>query len=535
MISARRWMSSCILVSSLIVPVHGVTAEQKASDTDASTQWRRWMPENYATQLRGKGLPAPQRWWTEFRNPELDELVAIAFANNADLKAAVARLTQAEARARIAKAGQSPTIDALVRAERRAPEFGVGTAPVREDFRSRKIYQAGLRTAYEVDLWGKGSYQQAAALSQIEASVFAREALALSLVADVTTGYFEVLALRERLAIAQQDVARAREIEDIVKRRLERGDLSLFELEQQGITTNEAAARQFELEQDLGRAESELAFLIGRPRSMLELNGQSLQGVAVPLIEPGLPSALVCRRPDVRQAEAELAGARANVGVARKALLPSFSLTAEGGLGSSNLSAALAPQSIFTDLVGQVVQSVFDGGRRKGQIAESKAFEQELLQRYQSRILGALRDVDEALSGVRFTSERLDTLEGSAVRATRMLTLSQRVFERGAIDYATLLDSQRLQYRLQLQAIDARYDHLRASIDLYKALGGGVTIGKDTCVSSLAAQAPAIDEEPTVLETETQNSEPPALSSPDNAAPTPAKKPPAPKKKSRRF
>jgi len=528
-------MNACIVVCSFTIPLQAVSAQQVPGDNDVSAQWRRWMPESYATQLVGAGLPVPQRWWTEFRNPELDELVAIALANNTDLKAAVARLTQAEARSRIAKAGQSPTIDALVRAERRAPEFGVGTAPVREDFRSRKIYQAGLRTVYEVDLWGKGSYQQAAALSQIEASIFAREALALSLVADVTTGYFEILALRERIDIARQDVARAKDIENAVRRRFERGDLSLFELEQQAIATNESAARQSELEQELGRAESGLAFLIGRPRGLLELNGDSLKGVTVPLIAPGIPSALVCRRPDVRQAEAELAGARANVGIARKALLPSFSLTAEGGLGSSNLSAALAPQSIFTDLVGQLLQSVFDGGRRKGQIAESKAFEQELLQRYQSRILGALRDVDEALSGVRFTSERLGSLEGSAARAARMFTLSQRVFDRGAIDYESLLDSQRLEYRLQLQAIDARYDHLRATVDLYKALGGGVNNGNDACVSSLAASASGIETAPSVLETAAESSTLPPSTTPENAALAPLKQPQVSKKKSRRF
>ena len=483
----RHWLAVPLLATALAAPLPAAAAKPEAQDKAASEQWRRWMPDAYSTRLSDDALPAPQRWWTEFGNPELDELVAIALANNADLKAAVARLVQAEARARISKAGQSPTIDAIVRAERRAPEFGIGTAPVREDYRSRKIYQAGLRAAYEVDLWGKGSYQQAAAMAQIEANTFAREALALSLVADVTTGYFEVLSLRERLSIARQDVERARALEGAVKRRFDRGDLSLFELEQQGIASNDAAARQYELEQELGRAESQLAFLIGRPRGMLELNGQSLQDVAVPRIAPGLPSALICRRPDLRKAEAELDGARANVGVARKSLLPTFSLTGEGGLGSSNLSSALSPQSIFTDLIGQLVQSVFDGGRRKGQIAESKAFEQELLQRYQSSILGALRDVEEALSGVRFTAERLAVLDGSASRADRMLTLFMRVFERGAIDYAALIDSQRLQYRVRLQAVDARYDHLRASVDLYKALGGGMFGRNDPCVAALTA------------------------------------------------
>lgn len=510
-----------------------------SADQDAAeqTQWQRWMPKAYYNQAPGAGLPVTQRWWSEFGNPELDELVAIALANNTDLKGAVARIAQAEARARISDAGRSPTLDAIVRAERRAPEFGIGTAPTREDYRSRKIYQAGLRAAYEVDLWGKGAYQEASATAQVRANTFAREALVLSLVSDVATRYFEVLALRERLALIREDVATARLIEGAVKRRVERGDLSLFELEQQEIATGDAVSRQYQLEQDLARAENDLAYLIGRPRGLLQLNGQSLETVSIPTITPGLPGALVCRRPDVRQAEAELAAARANVGVARKSLLPSFSLTAEGGLGSANLSSALAPQSIFTDLIGQLVQSVFDGGRRRAEIAQGKAFEQELLQKYQSRILGSLRDVEEALAGVRFTGERLAVLDGSAGRADRMLKLSMRVFDRGALDYASLLESQRFQYRIRLQAIEARYDRLRAAVDLYKSLGGGMTFRNDPCVAEVVAAAPQTQAPASTGELPAVNSDAQPAAEPAAAAtpsPAGAESKPA-KRKSKRW
>ncbi|MEN9683575.1 MAG: hypothetical protein RLZZ427_1326, partial [Pseudomonadota bacterium] len=158
--------ASCVA----LVAAAPALGEQPAAGSDvAAEQWQRWMPAQYYNQSPEQattaGLPVAQRWWAEFGNPELDELVAIALANNTDLKAAVARIAQAEARARIADAGQSPTLDAVVRAEHRAPEFGIGTAPTRADYRSRKIYQAGLRAAYEVDLWGKGGYQQASAMA----------------------------------------------------------------------------------------------------------------------------------------------------------------------------------------------------------------------------------------------------------------------------------------------------------------------------------------------------------------------------------
>lgn len=510
---------------------------QHSLEATDQTQWQRWMPNSYYNQVSVNGLRVSQRWWSEFGNPELDELVAIALANNTDLKAAIARIAQAEARARITDAGRSPTLDAIVRAERRAPEFGVGTAPTRDDYRSRKIYQAGLRAAYEVDLWGKGAYQEASASAQVRASTFAREALVLSLISDVATRYFETLALREQLVVVRDDVATARLIKDAVRRRVERGDLSLFDLEQQEIAIGDAVSRTFQLEQDLARAESDLAYLLGRPRSLLTLTGQSLQAITIPTISPGLPGALVCRRPDVRQAEAELAAARANIGVARKSLLPSFSLTAEGGLGSSNLSSALAPQSIFTDLIGQLVQSVFDGGRRQAEIAQGKAVEQELLQRYQTRILGSLRDVEEALAGVRFTDERLTVLTGSAERADRLLKLSMRVFDRGALDYGALLDSQRFQYRMRLQVIDARYDRLRAAVDLYKSLGGGLTYKNDPCAAAVIAGgaarqgAPAVELPPVGAASKpTAEIAPAVTQSPAEAGPQPAKR-----KTKRRF
>lgn len=481
--TAKR-AGSCFWVAPLLAL--GASASPALAQAKAELpeqQWSRWVPAQYARSNSATALPVPPRWWTEFGNAELDELIAITLANNGDLQAAIARVAQSEARGRVSRAGQSPTIDAIMRAERRAPEFGIGTAPTRADYRSRKIYQAGLRVAYEVDLWGRGSYQTASALAQVRASTFARDALALSLIADVSTAYFEVLMLRDHVALALADVETAKKIQSSVERRVALGDLSLFEQEQQAMLVMDAQARLYEKQQSLARAEGDLAFLTGRPVNMLQVQARSLADLKIPNVEPGLPAALICRRPDIRQVEAELAGARANVGLARKSLMPSFNLTAEGGYGTSNLTNALAPQSIFTSLVGQFVQSVFDGGRRRGEIAAGKAFEQELLERYRSSILRGLRDVEEALSGVQFTQERLLALDESSSRADRLVTLSLRVFERGALDYGGLLESQRLQLRTRTQAVEARYDRLRAAVDLYKSLGGGMTFKNDSCVA----------------------------------------------------
>ena len=461
----------------------------RAAEPVPDQQWSRWMPSRYTGSESKASLPVPPRWWAEFGNSELDQLIAIALANNSDLQAAAARIAQAEARGRVSRAGQSPSIDAIMRAERRAPEFGIGTAPTREDYRSRRIYQAGLRVAYEVDLWGKGSYQKEAALARVKASSFARDALSLSLVSEVANTYFKVLLLRDQLLLAQTDVETAKKISAAVDRRFELGDLSLFEREQQAMVVMDAQARLYEKQQDLAAAEGDLAFLIGRPLGLLEISGQSLADLQIPDIDPGLPAALICRRPDIREVEAELEGARADISLARKGLIPTFSLTGEGGYGTSNLSDALAPQSLFTNIVGQLVQSIFDGGRKRGEIAFGKAVEQELVERYRTAILNGLRDVEEALSGVRFTQARLASLDESSNRADRLVALSLRVFERGGLDYSNLLESQRLQFRTRTQAAEARYDRLRAAVDLYKSLGGGLKFKNDTCFSGIITTA----------------------------------------------
>lgn len=481
----------------------------------ASTQvetWQRWMPQSYTRTGDASTLAVvpPQRWWSEFSSPELDELIAITLANNRQLNAVTARVAQAEARLRAANGGRAPTIDAIARAEYRAPEFGIGTAPTRADFSSRQIYQAGLRVSYEVDLWGKGAYRQEAALQQLKSSQFAREALAQTLIADVTTTYFSVLALRERVALAEQNYATAQLIGQTIEKRVARGDLALLDQEQQALTATEVGAQLYQLRQILAATEGNLAFLTGRPLNMLQVSATSLADVKIPNIAPGLPANLVCRRPDIRRAEADLQAARADLGRARTGLLPTFSLTAEGGYGTSDLSRALAPQSLFTDLVGQLVQSIFDGGQRKAAIAEQSARQKELLEAYQGTILAALRDTEEALAGVQMTDARWALFSSASARSAKLVSMTQRVFDRGALDYTTLLESQRTQFRTADLAVVARLDRLRASVDLFKALGGGLSDKDGSCQvaeqPAAPTPAPAQNDAPSASAgTDTQN------------------------------
>jgi NodT family efflux transporter outer membrane factor (OMF) lipoprotein len=485
---ASFYMQKLGLVIAILAPLTPVSAASQQSEV-----WQRWMPQSYvrAGDASTLALAPQQRWWSEFSSPELDELIAITMANNRQLNAVTARIAQAEARMRAANGGRAPTIDAIARAEYRAPEFGIGTAPTRADFTSRQIYQAGLRVAYEVDLWGKGAYRQEAAMQQLKSSQFAREALAQTLVADVTTTYFTVLALRERVALAEQNYATAQLIGQTIERRVARGDLALLDQEQQALTATEVGAQLYQLRQLLAAAEGNLAFLTGRPLNMLQLSATSLSDIKIPNIAPGVPASIVCRRPDIRRAEADLMAARADLRRARTGLLPTFSLTAEGGYGTSDLSRALSPQSLFTDLVGQLVQSIFDGGQRKAAIAEQSARQKELLENYQGSILAALRDTEEALAGVQLTDARWTLFSNASARSAKLVSMTQRVFDRGALDYTSLLESQRTQFRTADLAVVARLERLRASVDLFKALGGGLSEKDESCQVATGADPAA--------------------------------------------
>ncbi len=485
----RHTIAALALLAGFFAPVALTWAAPK--EAAAEQPWKRWIPDrwNGANAESEKVLP-PERWWTEFNNAELEELVQIALSNNFNLQTAVARIAQAEARSRSTHAGQLPTVDAVVRSELRAPEFGIGTAPTRADYATREIYQAGLRVGYEVDLWGRGAYETQSALARVKASYYAREALAESLVGDVTISYFTVLSLRERVKFASDNVAVAEAIEAALKKRMTSGDVSVFEYEQQGLVTADALARLYDLRRNLASAEGNLAFLLGRPVNLLEIRGTSLREITVPTIHPGLPSDLLCRRPDLREAEAELAAAHADVGVARKSLMPTINLTGEGGYGVSNLYTALAPQALFTDLVGQFAQAIFDGGKRKEDIADRQGRERELIEAYQSTVLGALRDTEEALMGVRMTEQRQQVLSQAAERAQRLVELTNKVFNRGATDAVGLLESQRTAYRTGDIAVSARLDRLRASVDVYKALGGGQVMD-GACGVAVAGAAPS--------------------------------------------
>ena len=472
--------------------ISGCTSPIKEKDDPANgPEYVTWLPATYQNEPSVE-LPKPkEHWWKDFGSEELNGVVDTALKNNFDLRVAVARVAQTRAQAEIVKAAQSPTVDLTGSYRNQGPAQGVGYAPTTDDWNSQPVWQAGLVVNYELDLWGKKGFNSQSAYSQALASEFNREAVALSLVSDVVTVYFQVMSLGERIVVGERNLETMRSVGRGLERRMERGDATLIDVSQQLILQTNTDAQVSNLKLQKARAFNRLALLIGLTPTTLKLKGMSVEDAQTPIVEPGLPSDLLCRRPDIRRAESALEAAQADLYAARANLLPTFGLSAQGGYGSFLLSTVTAPQSLFYNLSVNLMQNVFDGGRRKAEVGLASAKNVELLEAYANTVLAALRDVEDGLSGVALTQRQYAALNESRNRAQRLAEMSAIVVERGGMDFVQLYQIQATVITAEDAAINSRYEQIRASVDLYKAIGGGFKLGNDPCLGG--GRLPAAD------------------------------------------
>lgn len=490
--TSLRWSSSiakrsCRFVAAsmffLVVFLSGCsTPIKKEGDAPDGPEYVKWLPKTFNGPVN-ESLPRPKEfWWKDFGSTELDGLVDTALTNNFDLRIAVARVAQTRAQANIVRAAQSPTVDLTAGYKNQAPGQGVGYAATTDDWGSQPVWQAGLAVNYELDLWGKKGFNTQSAYSLALASEFNREVVALSLVSDVVTVYFQVMALTERIAVGERNLETIRMVGRNLQRRLDRGDSTLIDVSQQLVLESNTDAQVTNLRLQRERALNRLALLVGTTPSALNLSGGLVENVNTPVVQPGLPSDLLCRRPDIRRAEAALESAQADLYAARANLLPSFALSAQGGFGSFLLSSILAPQSLFYNLSANLVQNVFDGGKRRSEIEVADAKNRELLEAYANTVLSAMRDVEDGLSGVALTARQYAALNNARKRARQLAQYSVLVVERGGMDFVQLFQVQGTVIAAEDAAINGRFEQIRASVDLYKAIGGGLRLGEDPCL-----------------------------------------------------
>lgn len=418
------------------------------------------VPARYEAKA-GAPAAAPQRWWARFGAGELNRLVDAAEIGSLDMAASLARIAQADAQARIAGAGLFPTVD-----------FDASGSRSRSAGNQRNSVSGVLSASYILDVWGRQRDILAAAQRDAETARYAAETVRLATLASVATAYFDLAAARERLSIADQNVANAERILRIVRERLAAGTGTALDVAQQeSFLANQRAAIP-PLRQTAEQARTLLALLIGRPPQGFKVAAGSLKGITVPAIAAGIPSALLVRRPDIRSAEAQLAAADASVEAARKALLPTISLTGSAGYQSSALSSLLRPESAIWSLAGGLAQPIFDGNRLRSQVDLSIAQRQELLELYRRSILNGLTDVENALIFVRESAASEATQRVVVAKAREAFDLSEDRLKQGTIDLVTLLNTQATLSNAQDGLVQARLQRLRAAVTLIQALGG---------------------------------------------------------------
>ena len=455
---------------------------QREGDPPSGPTYVGWLPASYKTPI-DQQLPRPkERWWQDFGSEELNTIVETTLTNNFDLRIAIARVAQTRAQADIVKSAEYPTLDANVRYGSQGPTPGPGYAANTSQWNSQPLWQAGALVNYEVDLWGKKGFDTQSAFSQALASEFNRQAVALSLVGDVMTVYFQVVSLDERIVVSERNLETIRGVGRGLERRVELGDATLIDLSQQLILQNNTDALVTGLKLQRERALNRLAALMGTTSSMVKIKVKSVEEFSAPIVSPGLPSDLLCRRPDIRRAEASLEGAEADLLAARANLFPTFAITGGGGYGSFLLSQLTMPQSLFYNITTNLVQNIFDAGKRRAQIQLASAKNVELLEGYANTVVAAMRDVEDGLSGVALTAKQYAALNEARSRAQRLAIMSQKVVERGGMDYVQLYEIQRTVLASEDAAITARSDQLVASVNLYKAIGGGLKLENDPCL-----------------------------------------------------
>jgi multidrug efflux system outer membrane protein len=422
---------------------------------------------------RQSAAPAAHRWWALFSDPVLDRLIDEALAANRDLRAAASRIEQARAQAAITRAEQLPSvgIDAK-RSKDRASERG-GFPPPAEDIQTN-THRAVVRLAWELDFWGKYRRASEAARADLLAAEAGRDAVRASLIADVARAHFAIEAIDLRRAVALRTLEGWRIGLDLFKRRLDAGVISeldyyLFEAQ---LRAAEGVVPAIERERT--RQEGALAVLLGRsPRAVFEANIERGQAGALESVEvpAGLPSDLLRRRPDLRQAEAQLMAANARIGVATAAYYPSISLTGFVGGESQALADLFTGPARTWSIAAGLLQPIYGGGQIQGGVDLADARTREAAARYDALVANAFREVRDAIADQSTAREVLLAKRAREESLARALELAKLRYSEGLTGLLELLEAERQLLDVRLERIDADRDRRNAVVDLFLATG----------------------------------------------------------------
>jgi outer membrane protein, multidrug efflux system len=430
-------------------------------------------PKGFSGEIIGATQVWPQPdWWQTFGSPELSNVIEKAHAANRDLAVAVAHVMEAQAQTTIQRAALFPQINAQAQALR-SPSGQSGQSISGQSYSAGNSFGLTFGASYELDFWGLARDNLRAANESLKSAQFTQQAVGLTITANVANTYFSVLALRARIAIANEYIAAINDILDIINLRVSTGKSSHLDLAQEQAQVESVEAQLPMLEEQELEARVSLAVLLGEPPEGFEITTQRPDAFRLPVVEAGVPSELLLRRPDVAAAEANLAGAHANLDAARAAFLPQFALTGNGGFASTAINALLHGPNFAWDFGANLLQTVFDGGKLLGQKRLAYATQQQLIASYQSAVLNAYADVENALGQLTNNSKAENHLEREVESAREAFKIAQLQYRQGTADLLTVLQAQQTLFSAEDQLAQTMLARMQAVVHLFEALGGG--------------------------------------------------------------
>lgn len=412
------------------------------------------------------GVAVEANWWRAFGDPALDTLVAQALANNGDIRTARSRLQEYQARIRVAASSQAPSLTAGI-----TPGRARAIGPLGTPIESTSV-QGNVQAAYELDPFGRLENATQAARFDYASQQAAADAVALSVAANTASGYLNLRGLDAQLALARATLqSRVRSLE-LARRQFEVGYSSRLELSQAEAEYRTTAAVVPQLERSITQQENALAVLAGASPGAV-VRGGDFAALRVPAIQPGLPSELLRRRPDVAQAERAVAALDASLAVARDQMLPALRLTASVGAYAHNLPDLLGAGTTLWSVGGSILAPIFDAGRLRAQADISASLRDRAVFAYESVVRNALAETENALTAVQRLREQLEQAEARRVATAEVLRIAHNRYRNGYSSYLEELDAQRNAFTAENNVLQLRASYLAAHVDLYRALGGG--------------------------------------------------------------
>lgn len=472
------------LVLAALVAGCGVGPDYKRPVTEVPPAFTAPGPPAPPVPTPAAEFPAPG-WWRGFGAPDLDRLIETARQNSPDLRAAAARVIQADEAARQAGSPLLPGLSATTNTDWQRTGLGSrnrfavaspGAFGSRRYYVETRSYSGLLSASYEVDFWGKNRSAADGAAASALASRFDEETVWLTTVTSIATTYFQAIGFRDRREIAERNVRDAEGILEAYRARLDAGTANALDVSQQEALAAGFRAQVPALESSYRQQVIALATLVGVPPEKLSLAPVHLRDLHLPAVSAGLPASVLRRRPDVANAEQLLIAQNFQVRQAVANFFPTLTLTTSGGVSSLALSTITGPGTLLATLSSQVVQTLFDNGARRGQLGQARGRYEELGAQYARTVLQALQDTETALTATSFSAEQ-ERLQADAVRlARRSAEIARAQLAAGTVDQVTVLNTETTLFNDLDALAQVRIARFLNLVSLYKALGGGWSI-----------------------------------------------------------